>query len=235
MIEDCLRANSWALRWAAYGSEDTIEKQEEFWKNLLRTNTFGSSFGDMHTFQKVYTAAQWRIAYAMKAGKTFDTTVDELVDDERWIERQIKQAEFAGNTKGGKLAESKGGGRDKRRSRSRSRRDGGKGGGRDRDRRRSRSRSRRDGGKAGSSQRRTDQDKAFKERGRHERSVSRNGTPICRNFNCGICKKPAKDGPNPDGKATCRFSHTCWNCRRPKCKGAFQCSNNPGGQSGAGR
>ena len=236
MVDDCLRANSWALRWVAMGSEDTIERVEEFWKNLIRTNAFGNHQGDMKIFQQVYTAAQWRVAYAMKAGVTFETATDELISDEKWIERQVKQAEFGktphGGKDSGKLADKdkgKGGGRqsDRRRSRSRSR--GGKGGGRDRDRRHSRSRSR--GGRPG----RTQQDTAFSDRRRHDRSVSRNGTAICRNFNCGICKKPGKNDPNPENKAVCKFSHTCWNCRRPNCKGASRCSKAPVGSGNAGR
>ena len=247
MVEDCLRANSWALRWVAMGSEDNIERVEEFWKNAIRTNAFGDRFGDMKIFQQVYTAAQWRIAYAMKAGVTFDTAIDEFIKDERWLERQVKQAELVSNTRGGKDSGKhadekgrKGGGRDRDgrhgdRRRSRSRSKGGKGGGRDRDRRHSRSRSR--GGRYirnadhGSSQ----QDKAFKDRGRHDRSVSRGGTQLCRNFNCGICKKPGKNDPNPDKKSVCKFSHTCWNCRRPNCKGAAHCSKPPGGGGNAAR
>ena len=71
--------------------------------------------------------------------------------------------------------------------------------------------------------------------GRHDRSVSRGGTAICRNFNCGICKKPGKNDPNPENKSVCKFSHTCWNCRRPNCKGASRCSKAPVGSGNAVR
>ena len=130
MADVCLRAESWARRWVAMSSEDIIERVEEFRKNPIRTNAFGNHQVGMKIFQQVYTAAQWRVACDMQAGVTFVTAVDELIRDEKWIERQVKQAEPDKapyhNRDSGKLADKdqgKGGGRqsDMRRSCSRSR------------------------------------------------------------------------------------------------------------------
>ena len=128
---------------------------------------------------------------------------------------QVKQAEFGktpyGGKDSGKLADKdkgKGGGRQSDRRRSRSRIRGGKGGGRDRDRRYSRSRSR--GGRY--SREETQQNTEFNDRASHDQSVSRGGTPRCRDLNCGICEEPGKNDTNPDSKSVWTICYNTWEC-----------------------
>ena len=216
VVMDCLKANSWAQRWLGNASETDIMAVEAFWTEILRN---GSAEPIWSVFPRLYEAAGWRVAFSRRASMDPWATVykTKILKDKDWIDREltaIKKTHAADKAK--KQAEEEERLRSSRRRASPPRPS----------ERRQRSRSR---------DTRVRMDAAEKERRSHEFDVDRKGTPICRNWNCGRCKRVGTNESGPGKK--CNFSHVCWTCKDPGCKGAYQCksttkSNEGGGGSG---
>ena len=221
VVQDCLKANSWAQRWVGNASESDILEIEAFWTEILRN---GSAEPCWSVFPRLYEAAGWRVAFSRRASMDSWAKVyrEKVVKDRDWIDREltaIKKTHAADRAK--IIADQEEKQRNNRRRGSPPRPS-------ERQRQRSRSRGTR-----------IRMDQAEKERRSHEHDIDDKGIQICRNWNCGRCKRVGTNESGP-GKA-CHFSHVCWTCRRPRCRGAYQCSQatstrgNDGGGSGGGK
>ena len=199
-IYDALIANSWALRWAGYASDDVARTWTDWLVSELRAP------GSTDLFKLFYLTCSWRVAFAMRGGKTFDEEVLEIMKDDEWVRKakqQIKDKSQAVPATTSKAAPSAPDMRPPRgpppqralanRSRSRS--------------------------KKGDNLQVRNGNSSF----RLARSRSRNGTFLCKLFQSGHCKNKGK-GDRGAGKE-CRYSHECGGCGKRGCVGQLACKS----------
>ncbi len=220
IILDCLRANAWAQRFLGNASEEIITEIQEFWSMHLRAGEMGWNVNVV--FPKLYESAGWRVAFGMRAGKTYEEAWRGLVLDDTsgWFAKELKTIMGSITSKGdgkGKSSEGKDfvnspGRRPPPRRPSPQRR-------RSRSRRRPSPR-----GRSRSKNTRIAQDRAEKERQYHRHDKAADGSDICKNFNCGRCTYDGRGEDTRSGKPECKYTHICWTCKDPSCAGAWKCT-----------
>ena len=84
-IFDAINANAWAFRWAGYATDDVACRWTDWLLTELRLP------GPVDHFKLFYLTCSWRIAFAMRAGRTFDAEVLALMKDEEWIRKTKDQ------------------------------------------------------------------------------------------------------------------------------------------------
>ena len=196
-IYDALLANSWALRWAGYASDDVART----WTDWLVTELRAPGSTDL--FKLFYLTCSWRVAFAMRSGKTFDEEVLEIMKDDEWTRKAKQQIKDKSQAAPATTSKAPPHAPDMRPPRGPPPRSAAY-------RSRSRSRKNNNDGKNGSNN-----------NPRSGRSKSRNGTFLCRLFQNGHCKNKGK-GERGQGKE-CRYSRECGGCAKKGCVGQAKC------------
>ena len=215
---DCLEANSWALKWAGYGTENECNSACQWWTQLLR----GERCPDASVFQHIYLAFGWKVSFAMRGGLTWFDAHKATSEDKEWLDNEIRSAQ---SKRSGRIYQ----GEPRHQPHERQDRD------RRGDQRRDAYRERRgdqrramERGRSRSPRGKSLKQRAFAEADSHRNDVSPGPgrTKLCRNFNVGTCRKgDHKESASSSVTRICRYSHLCWLCRNPRCGGAWTCSD----------
>jgi hypothetical protein len=211
-IFDAITANAYALRWADYVSDHVAQLWTDWLIAELRTP------GGVEIFKIFYHTCSWRLAFAMRTGTKFDIEAKLIMKDDEWVRKTKLQIKEKLESPGAKAKSSQQQPyRPVHRSRSPPRAPPA---------RQYRSRSPR--GPPPISRKQPQGKKDTKTitpgatKDRMQRSRSRGGTGLCRQFNVGKCRKRGK-GQRGDG-LECNYSHECGKCARNGCVGFSRCA-----------